>query len=267
MYEDRCRRLFHEDVPAEIVSDKPGYADLIENLVVATDRFIQGSRSPSAGFGGQGERPRISAVRLAWSAALRVCHLIVLQASIEVGRSRYWHRLWSNVDLSDHTLKACVNVIHEDLVEIWNLNDKARYLSSDEFKAKMSHLVGDLMGSDSVISDPYPTEAGIEFANWVDDVYSGSQANVRCVMGYIVDLTVILDAIFSTTSGDVSQENVRLIIDGHIGSGHKGKIHRDIRGFVTEAFAVGVSVPQKDLILERIIDLIQEFCAPPRENR
>ena len=86
-------------------------------------------------------------------------------------------------------------------------------------------------------------------------------------MGYIVDLTVILDAIFGTPSGEVSQENVRFIIDGHVGSGKKGKIHGDIRGFVTEAFAVGFSVPQKDLILERIIDLIQKFCAPTRENR
>ncbi len=82
-------------------------------------------------------------------------------------------------------------------------------------------------------------------------------------MGYIVDLTVILDAIFSTTSVDISPENVLLAIDRHVSSGHRSRIHRDIRRFVTEAFAVRFSVPQKDLILERIIDLIQEFCVPP----
>ena len=75
-------------------------------------------------------------------------------------------------------------------------------------------------------------------------------------MGYIVDLTVVLDAIFSAFSGDISQENVRLVFEWLVSSGHKDKIHRKIRGFVTEAFAVRVSVPQKDLILERIIFVI-----------
>jgi hypothetical protein len=36
----------------------------------------------------------------------------------------YWRRLWSSVNFDDHPLKSCVNIIHVDLVEIWNLNDK-----------------------------------------------------------------------------------------------------------------------------------------------
>jgi hypothetical protein len=35
----------------------------------------------------------------------------------------YWRRLWSSVNFDDHPLKSCVNIIHVDLVEIWNLND------------------------------------------------------------------------------------------------------------------------------------------------
>jgi hypothetical protein len=102
-----------------------------------------------------------SAVPLTWSAALRVNHDIIIQASIayvgfvspltflilfshlRVGRSRehihlmssdrfcqlpvilsgYWRSLWSSPDFADHTLKDCVNIIHDDIVEIWNLND------------------------------------------------------------------------------------------------------------------------------------------------
>ncbi|KAH9051687.1 hypothetical protein EDB87DRAFT_749098 [Lactarius vividus] len=137
----------------KIVSEKPRYTDLIEKLVVTTDRFIMGARGPSAGFGVQGELSRVSAVPLAWSAALRVSRGIVVQASIEVGRSRYWRRLWSSVDFADHALKSCVNIIHADLVETWNLNDKTRYLSSDEFKAQMSHLVKDLVGYGGMVSE------------------------------------------------------------------------------------------------------------------
>ena len=59
------------------------YADLIEKLVVTTDRFVLGSRSPSKGCGIPGEKSRVVAILLAWSAALRVCHSIPLQTSIE----------------------------------------------------------------------------------------------------------------------------------------------------------------------------------------
>jgi hypothetical protein len=81
-------------------------------------------------------------------------------------------------------------------------------------------------------------------------------------MGYIIHLTIILDAIFGTISGDISQEDVQLVIDGHVRSGKKDKIHHEIRGFVTQAFALGFSARKQDLVLERIIDLIQEFCVP-----
>lgn len=266
MCEDSCRRHFDKslrELPAEIVSGEPNFADLVENVIVTTDGFIPGARDRSAGFAVQGERQRVSTERLVWSAALRVCRDIVIQASIEVGRSGYWHNLMSRVDFDDQTLKNCVNIIHVDLVEIWNLSDKARYLSSDEFKAKMSHLVKDLANSHSQESDSSClTRAKVGFAKWVHCVYTGRPDNVRCLMGYIVNLMVILDAIFNTISGDVSPENVLLVMEGHINSGYKKGIHRDIRKFVT-TFADEFSVLPKDLILERIIDLIQKFCVPP----
>jgi hypothetical protein len=81
-------------------------------------------------------------------------------------------------------------------------------------------------------------------------------------MAYIIHLTIILDATFSTMSGDISQETVQLVIDWHARSGKKDNIHREIRGFVREAFDIGFSARQQDLILDRIIDLIQEFCVP-----
>ena len=39
--------------------------------------------------------------------------------------SGYWRSLWSSLDFADQLLKNCVNIIHDDIVEIWNLNDKA----------------------------------------------------------------------------------------------------------------------------------------------
>jgi hypothetical protein len=82
-------------------------------------------------------------------------------------------------------------------------------------------------------------------------------------MGYIVDLTVILDGVFREAAGDMPSKDVQQVFERHVRSGNREAIHRDIRSFVKEAFAISLFVPQKDLFLERIIDLIKQFCVPP----
>ena len=87
-----------------------------------------------------------------------------------------------------------------------------------------------------------------------------SQENVRCVMGYIVDLTVILDDISRTFAGNVSASDTQTVIDRHVSFGRKDRIHRDISSFVTETFAIMSHMTQRDLVLEKIIDLIRQYC-------
>ena len=71
-------------------------------------------------------------------------------------------------DFVNQELKDCVRIIHGDIIEIWNMNDKNRvwsfpwssviradldqYLSSNKFKARMSHVVKDLAGSSNASS-------------------------------------------------------------------------------------------------------------------
>jgi hypothetical protein len=87
------------------------------------------------------------------------------------------------------------------------------------------------------------------------------------VVGYIVDLTVIMDGIFRIAAGDMSPKDAQQVLERHVRSGHRDEIHHDIRSFITEAFTVRPLVPQqKDLVLERIIDLIKQFCVPPSGN-
>ncbi|KAF8259218.1 hypothetical protein EI94DRAFT_1042898 [Lactarius quietus] len=266
MLEDSCRRLFRKDpraVPVEIVSDKERFIDLVNHLVVTIDSLITDSRALSAGSSRHGavQRGAVLPVPLTWSAALRVNHNITIQASIEVGRSRYWRNLRSSLDFTDHTLKNCVNIIHDDIVEIWNLNDISGYLSCDRFKVKMSDLVKDLARCANATSG----RTRDDFADWVNDVYRGSQENVRCVIGYIVHLTVILDDIFRVAAGDAPPKYAQQVLERHIRSGHRDAIHRDIQSFIEEAFVIRFSVPQNDLILERIIELIAHYCVPPSE--
>ena len=81
-------------------------------------------------------------------------------------------------------------------------------------------------------------------------------------MGYIADLTVMLDDIFRTAPGNVTANDVQSAVDRHINSGRKDRIHRDIHSFVAETFAIRFTVPQRDLVLEKIIDLIRQYCVP-----
>jgi len=265
--EQLCRSLFRREareVPAELVSVIPQYGALINNLIVTTDRFIMGSRTaPSSRSSSQGAKPRIAPAPLAWSVALRASRDITIQASIEIGRNRYWRSLWSSLDFADQPLKSCVNIIHVDIVEIWNLFDRHRYLSSNQFKINMSHIVKDLAIPAGGAASSEWNVSGDKLADWVYDVYRGSQENVRCVMGYIVNLTVILDDIFRTTGGNVTENASLKVMGTHVRSGRRDSIHRDIRSFVTETFSIRFAVPQKDLVLEKIIDLIRQYCAPP----
>ena len=104
----------------------------------------------------------MGALPLAWSAALRVNHDIIIQASVEyvvlfllfcfrlhsfleldavvstlrrwiladsniaITMSGYWSSLWLRSDFAHKPLKNCVDIIHLDIVEIWNINDKKK---------------------------------------------------------------------------------------------------------------------------------------------
>jgi len=100
-------------------------------------------------------------------------------------------------------------------------------------------------------------------ASWLLSLFHTSQENVRCVMGYIVNLTVILDAIFSTTAGNVTENAILKVMGTHVRSGRRNDIHRDIRSFVTETFSIRFAIPEKDLVLEKIVSLIGLYCSPP----
>ena len=82
-------------------------------------------------------------------------------------------------------------------------------------------------------------------------------------MGYIVNLTVIMDGIFNAAAGNVSEDVVRRVTDVHVESGGRDNIHRDIRSFVIDAFALRFAIPQKDLVFEKIVDLIKRYCETP----
>jgi hypothetical protein len=91
------------------------------------------------------------------------------------------------------------------------------------------------------------------------------QEIIGCLMGYIVDLHVILDDINKAGIRDVTDNDALGVMNEHVRSGRRDSIHRDIRNFVTETYPTRFANPQKDQILEKIIDLIREYSDLPSE--
>ena len=98
-------------------------------------------------------------------------------------------------------------------------------------------------------------------AKWLS-LSHASQENVRWVMGYIVNLTVIMDGIFRTAARNTTENTAQEVIRDHIRSGRRDSIHWDISRFVAETYLNRFANSDKDSVLEKIIDLIVQYCAP-----
>ncbi|KAI0246863.1 hypothetical protein BJV78DRAFT_97371 [Lactifluus subvellereus] len=133
MCEQSCRRLLRKhprNVPAEIVSTRSGFDDFISRLFTTTHRLVAAdslnATVPSTSSEPQRGTPQISPVALAWSIAQRVSRDVKLQASIVVGQRRYWRSLGSSREFVGRTLEYCIDVIHTDIVDVWNLRDQTK---------------------------------------------------------------------------------------------------------------------------------------------
>jgi len=255
-YEERCRSLFG-NVPADIVSTQPKsrYRHLINKLVQTTDRLVI-AHSPKITASSEAQRtqPRMTLVPLAWSVSQRASRDINILAAIEVGRSKYWRGLWSSDDFRGQILANCIEVIHADIVGVWNLPNKDSYLSSKAFREEISNLVQDLSESPtSTSSRPKPNGMSATGAAWLTNHYENSKEEICLVVGYIVDLTLILCNVFKS-SGNVSPGEVQSAISNFAGSSLKTSIHNDISSFIR-------TVPQlqyhnNDVVMAKIGDLI-----------
>ena len=82
------------------------------------------------------------------------------------------------------------------------------------------------------------------------------------MVGYIVDLTLILCRVFS--SRNVSPGEVQSAINDFAVSSLKASIHNDIRSFIT--VVQNFEFHDKDVIMAKIRDLTLSNCDPPWNN-
>ncbi|KAI0252056.1 hypothetical protein BJV78DRAFT_1206839 [Lactifluus subvellereus] len=256
-----CRSLFDKDpgeLPAVNVSVLQEHDNLIKELIKMTDKIITDP---------------IRAPMPEWSIEQKGSRDLKIDASIEPGGEMYWRSLWSSIDLKGQQLHDCLITLHVHIVSLWNLSDRSQYLSSDEFKAKMSHLVADLAGKLVTSSSSVPTTSlkvapsssgGLTAPRTQDLTALMSSVHqsiiIPCVIGYMIDLTVILHEL-SKSIGNVSPRDVQFAVTEHVISGRQKRIHRTIRSFILETSTV--KVIQEDVVVEMIIDLTEEFLVSP----
>ncbi|KAG6911381.1 hypothetical protein DXG01_016478, partial [Tephrocybe rancida] len=142
--------------------------------------------------------------------------------------SEYWERLATNVNFPGKKLQQCLDVIHTDIIAVWQFDDPQDHLSSSSFKALMSNIVSGEGGENKIQGDPgknlafrvasislvagiagivgavsgpaapivIPIAAAFVLAKWAYDVYQQTAVVLRLLMSYIVDLTLVLQNVF-----------------------------------------------------------------------
>jgi len=176
-----------------------------------------------------------------------------------------------------------LDVIHRDIIAVWNFNDPGECLADPEAQALMSKLIEDLADREGVkpnkilaggisgvgaiagvaggLSGPaapivVPIAVGVVFAAWVYIVYKKSEGTLRCLMAYIVGLTIVMQNLYWLTEGEnrnLSLNDYKAALNAYK---NKGVVHREIKSYVQGANAFARI--DRDKTLSKITDLITE---------
>ncbi|KIJ41354.1 hypothetical protein M422DRAFT_31745 [Sphaerobolus stellatus SS14] len=206
-----------------------------------------------------------------------------IEASVKIGRKRYWRGLFSDL-LAGVTMIRLLDVLQRDIVNVWNLHDPEQHLIRPEFLALLSVLVEDLSGEQSknnyplteraiqsIIDHPTsvvvagPTAIVVLFAEWVRGTYNKTKSSVRCLIAFIVDLTLTMDTLFYLV---LSRGKPPLKI-GHINEAlriyktRKTSIHTSIKTW-TDLWGA-FSHLEADKVISKIADIITEYSVKPEK--
>ncbi|KAJ7208974.1 hypothetical protein GGX14DRAFT_633103 [Mycena pura] len=188
---------------------------------------------------------------IVYAIAQRASAQVKINASIEVGMKGYWAGLASSTRFPGSTLKKCLDNVHADMTDSWNFYDPNDLLLGSDFKDKIKILtqlvtpddeevksilrtwIGLVIGATVAAAAPAIGAIGLTawFVKFITDIYRDTPKVLRCFMGYIVDLTLVLDQLFLVvvsfrpprplTSEDVETalENYKDSENFHLGEG------------------------------------------------
>ncbi|KIK56309.1 hypothetical protein GYMLUDRAFT_263785 [Collybiopsis luxurians FD-317 M1] len=226
-----------------------------------------------------------------WAIAQRASVETKIDACIEVGRRKYWSGLVTGLHFPGKNLNQCLKIIHDDLIAVWNFNDPDELLKSQGFKLSMTDMVNDLDMREShharetiatvsgmiglitavipgAVVIAVPAAAGVAIAQWLFFAYQETPAILQLMMGYIADLTTVLQCLFwmmraNKEGSKVEQCHIDHAIDVHQKTGTQQVIHQKIRSFVSDSktFKFG----KKGRALGELIKIIENVRFKPEE--
>ncbi|KAI5983138.1 hypothetical protein EDD15DRAFT_2318501 [Pisolithus albus] len=258
------------------VSSKPKYERSLEGLIRLTQDKVSESFTSSGN--------QVSAVPLAAAGAQRMLPTLKVDLSIDVGKQKYWRALGSSANFPGYTMQDCLRVIHIDIVTVWNYYDPCRYLYSDEFVRMMMNMVKtvdsppgstqQLSRSDSLAGGGVPLialapivlplKAFAALGGWAYETYQRLQGFHTKFMAYIVDLTHVLEILFSLAASirakKLTRRAIKLAYNAYDGSEWMRLTHTDIKSFQCWSAA-------RDAVLDKITSMISSDDREARVSR
>ncbi|KAF5328012.1 hypothetical protein D9758_017694 [Tetrapyrgos nigripes] len=193
--------------PYAKVSTRKNYEHMLSELVRTTEKQITLSMGPAR----EAEEPteEVSGVMESPPALLAMAQMVDTDTKIalviRVGKQKYWRGLASSTHFPGLGLRACLSVLHKDIVIPWNINDPEKLLLSDEFESSKSiGLAGSIAGVSGAVAGPVapivaPTVfVGVLFAHWVYETYK-STPDTKIIEEYQKS------SLYSTLSNEINQ--------------------------------------------------------------
>ncbi|KAJ7756664.1 hypothetical protein B0H16DRAFT_1538672 [Mycena metata] len=256
---------------------KPNF-EALDNLIQITRDFVEADI--------EGETWIVYAIAQRSSAQVKI------MAAIEVGMKRYWQGLASSTNFPGSSLEKCLDTVHAEMVDCWNFYDQAELLLGTEFR-KTVKILAQLVTPDenevkslfnspnldaiqswlglagavvAVAAGPAVAAIGVTawFMNFIANIYQKTPDVLRCFMGYIIDLTLILNELFFVVLGIKSRrplkdEDIELALHNYNNS-DLHLVHRGIRQYVREAD--WGKLIRSDAAEEKVKELILRYSSP-----
>ncbi|KAG1903029.1 uncharacterized protein F5891DRAFT_978078 [Suillus fuscotomentosus] len=228
------KRFAGSDIPHAIISTKADYKETLASLIQTTEKYV-----------GQHSTPEAAVMT---SIAQRVHSGLKIEALINFALMiRYWKVLGSCPLFKNRKMRDCLDVLHTDIVDVWNFRDPQKYLRSPDFKAMIINMVDGIQVE--LTADPtktivtgltvlgtlttivsalaahavpivVPIVASGVLAAWAQDVYQTSDVVLRRFMTYIIHLTLVLQTLFIVSeSQGLTRRAIKLAVKSYSDSG------------------------------------------------
>ncbi|OAX33210.1 hypothetical protein K503DRAFT_749010 [Rhizopogon vinicolor AM-OR11-026] len=268
------------DIPYATVSTKETHKEMIVHLIQTTADRVRRH------VGSEAFMMLILAQRVDPKANMKV----FVTASVGVCKKRYWGALASIATFRGRATWAFSEVLHTDILRVWDFRDPHHYLDSKEFKSIMADLVdkmdvgpiatpnrtfalglsilGTVGGIVSALSGPaapivVPIMAIVVLGKWVYDVYQLSHVVLQLFIAYIVDLTLILQALYLLSDNrELSRRAIKLAVVSYLDSTMVTDVHNGIQKYDGH---LPLSENANQDALNKIVELTELFSMEARD--